>query len=155
MNNLADERIRRPKKFNEVFDQLTGKSQNAIFKSYAQLMIFAASVGFYYKNKKPFTTSDEPIRIHIFNNQDYFHSVFNMISFLESNKDIQIFDSKNLNKRIKIFEEYAFGGLEIIKSEVLDPPGENYLENLLALITKVADNDSDDEVSPEEFVLEL
>lgn len=154
ITNLANLRIRRPKKFRVVFEQLAGKGKgyNFIFSSYAQLMVFAASIGYYFKKKKAFKESDEPIQYNYLDSQDYYDSIFNSLAFLEVNKDVNIFDNKHIAKRAIIFEEYACGGLEILQDKVIDPPGENYLENIILLISQI-DETSDPENVPKEFDL--
>ena len=155
MHTFADERIRRPKDFIEIFDVLCS-SDYVFFSSYAQLMIFAASLGFYHKKRTSFTKTCEKIRFYIFEKQKYFFSIFNTIAYLESNKDTNIFSDKNFSIRVNIFEEYAYGGLEIIKNRVIAPPGGKYLENMIALILEVNNSLAEfNNILPEEFELEL
>jgi len=109
------ERVRRPSEFD---DMLTDMRNKKVFDTYKDALIFAACLGFKRKKRVPFTKSSEPISLQIFSDE-FNKSVLNIISVAESS-DLSHMGKEKEAERIAIFEEYACGGLEIIKNEYWD-----------------------------------
>ena len=120
--------VYRPKEFETlckdlgtVIDQKTGKS---IFNRLADVLAFAAYLGFQLEFKRDFTQDKrgEDIQWQIIRNQDDDVIIFIMniaengnITFLEKNCDI---DPRDL------FHDYAYGGLTKISQWCEDNPGD-------------------------------
>lgn len=129
-----DARVRRPAEFDEMLRELKEKE---IFPDLANALVFAAALGFRRGNRKPFQKSAEPIRIGVFNG-DFDQTIMSVIAIEESN-DPKMISPSNEEKRILCFEEYANGGLEIMKREIWDGK-QDWHEGLLALVQREEDN---------------
>jgi dnd system-associated protein 4 len=113
--------IRRPKQYENMLFELC-QSDKKIFLSYKDALVFAACLGFAKQSKKSFDKSSEPVGMHIFKGE-FDEAIFQCIELAET-KDPANMSDDNLGKRMKLFEEYAAGGFEIIKSRIYDGPEE-------------------------------
>jgi dnd system-associated protein 4 len=129
-----ERRIRVPKDKGETIDKLTKSDEypNGPFRLRADVITFAAAVGFRRERHVEFTETLEPIRLEVFERKGY-DSVIYWIA-LASTKDPAVLGQTDeaLDKRVTIFEEYANGGLEFLRQEIvgLDDP----LPRILLLI---------------------
>ena len=111
----TEPRIRHPRKYEDVFELLTG--ENGVFASKAQVLLFAAAIGFNEGKRTPFADKDsfEPIRMATFENLGKnFRTVLDTLAVAET-KDTKILSPDKFDDRILIFEEYACAGLEVLK----------------------------------------
>lgn len=107
------------------------------FQTYADVVVFAAVLGAKHRRRVPLgeISKREPAPI----GQEHFmirgyDMVINLLAITE-NKDIKIISLNNEeyeNERIHIFEEYANGGLEILKEELRGSI--DYSERLLLML---------------------
>ena len=114
----TEPRIRHSKKFEKLFDLLIDNQH--IFDSKAQVLLFAASVGFNEKRRNSISTKEsyDPIRMATFVNLGpVFNEVLYSIALAEINDTSILLDSA-ADDRILIFEEYASAGLEKIRDVV-------------------------------------
>ena len=125
------DRVRRPEQFSELMDEL--KKDNGVFKTLKDVMIFAACLGYKRDKRVPFSKSAEPISLHIFNGK-YDATVIDSIAISVSDNDPKILADTMSDARILIFEEYACGGLEILKTEFVDGKVSVWEDALLSLI---------------------
>ncbi len=112
----TERRIRHPRKYEELFKLLI-EDKNNVFASKAQVLLFAAAVGFNAGKRTPFADKDsyEPIRMATFDNLGRnFQMVLNSLAVAET-KDIKILSFDHFDDRVLIFEEYACAGLEILR----------------------------------------
>ncbi len=131
---MADRRIRVPKDKEALIVKLTKSDDGTggIFQTRAHLMTFAAVYGFNKGARVPFPDSLEPIRQEVFARQGH-DTIINLLA-LAATEDpkclAQTDEAENL--RATVFEEYANGGLDRLRSELhgVDDP----LEHLLLLI---------------------
>ncbi len=93
------------------------------FKTFADVIVFAATLGVKYKKRVPFQEVSKrepvPIRLETFISLGY-DVVIKLISIAET-QDIKILsthDETYENQRHQILEEYANGGLEILQTEL-------------------------------------
>lgn len=143
---MGDRRVRVPKDKEKIIDLLfKGESETGVFNLRAEILTFAATLG--YKNGKriPFEDSLDPIRQEVFIRHGY-DTVINLIAIGDS-KDPIILRSSDIDedRRMTIFEEYVNGGLEILQEELRGSG--NPLEHLLLMINKeryVEENNEDD-----------
>lgn len=101
-----------------VSDQTTGP-----FPTYADVLVFAAALGAKRKKRSPLgsisTKEPGPIALDIFASRGY-DLILKLLAIVET-KDAKIlsrFDDKSEEHRTHIFEEYANGGLEILRDEL-------------------------------------
>jgi len=111
--------IRRPKEHEEMLAALS-QSDQKVFNSYKDALVFAACLGQMRDEKRSFDKSSEPVGIHIFSGE-FDLSIMQCISLAED-KDPAVMADSNEESRIRLFEEYACGGLDIINREVYESP---------------------------------
>ncbi len=117
-------RIRIAKNKTELVKGLTqGDGNTGPFQTYADVMVFAASLGIKRKKRVPLEEvakkDPSPIGIEVFWSRGY-DSVIKLVAIADS-KDINILsptDEKAEANRVEIFEEYANGGLEVLEDEL-------------------------------------
>lgn len=142
---MTDRRVRIPKDKENIINRLLKSENNkGIFNLKADLITFAASIGFKYGRRISFTDSFEPIRQDVFERQGY-DTVINLIAVSAMNdpKVLMNTDTAEL-MRITIFEEYANGGLEVLNEELKGAV--SILDHLLLMIKNesIQENDEDD-----------
>ena len=133
---MAANRIKIAKDKVELVKALVAsKDTTGPFKTYVEVMVFAAALGAKHKKRVPLegVAKDlSPLR------QDYFTSSFalliNLLAITEI-KDIKILGDDDIadEQRIHIFEEYANGGLEILQNELRGAV--DYSERLLLILS--------------------
>ena len=120
-------RVRRPEQFKEFLTELTKEKE--VFETYKDALVFAACLGFNRGKRVSFEKTSEPINIQIFRDQ-FDEMVMNVLAIAETDQPFVIAKDRETEK-IRIFEEYACGGLEIMQNEI----GHGSLdESLLAII---------------------
>ncbi len=132
-------RIRIAKDKADLVQALTGsKETTGPFQTYADVVVFAAALGVQGKKRVTLGTISQkepaPIGLEIFVSRGY-DLVLKLIAIAET-KDTKIIspsDSAAQEKRIRIFEEYANGGLEILRDELRGAV--DYSEQLLLLLS--------------------
>ena len=123
--------VRRPKEHEQMMSDLC-QSDKKIFNTYKDCLVFAACLGSAKNEHRSFEKSSEPVGMHIFRGE-FDETVFHAIALAEI-KDPMIMSEANTAKRIKLFEEYACGGLDIIKNRIYESPEgwESAIVSLLA-----------------------
>ncbi|MEQ3778298.1 MAG: DNA phosphorothioation-associated protein 4 [Alcanivorax sp.] len=113
------DRVRKPAKHTDTLNTL--KDDFGIFSSYKDALIFAAALGFSRGKSVEFEKSSEPIPLSVFRGE-YDKAFINVLALFE-NKDSGYLESEGdkFDAKIKLFEEYACGGLDIIKNTIIDP----------------------------------
>ncbi|MCL2923456.1 MAG: DNA phosphorothioation-associated protein 4 [Trichodesmium sp. MAG_R04] len=119
----------------KALTELEGKT--GPFKAYADVIVFAASLAIKKKKRIPVTEistrEPSPINMEVFWSRGY-GSIIKLIALMDT-KDTKILSETNEEieeNRIKIFEEYANGGLEILRDELRGAV--NYSERLLLVL---------------------
>lgn len=109
-------RVRRPKDKEAIMLRLTQGNDN-VFSTFVDLLCFAACLGYSRDLSVPFENSSEPVPWHIFesSNKD---SVVNLIAAVASD-DYGIVGIDRFDEKLKVFEQYANGGLQLL-SELVD-----------------------------------
>ncbi|NEP09385.1 MAG: DNA phosphorothioation-associated protein 4 [Symploca sp. SIO2C1] len=132
-------RIRIAKDKADLVQALTAsKETTGPFQTYADVVVFAAALGVQGKKRVSLGTISKkepaPIGLEIFVSRGY-DLVLKLIAIAET-KDTKIIspsDRAAQEKRIRIFEEYANGGLEILRDELRGAV--DYSEQLLLLLS--------------------
>jgi dnd system-associated protein 4 len=107
------------------------------FQTYADVMVFAAALGAKRKKRSPLgaiTKEPSPIALEVFVSRGY-DLVFKLLAIRETKdpKIISLFDETSEEKRIHIFEDYANGGLEILRDELRGAV--DYTERILLILS--------------------
>jgi len=136
---MADARLYYEKK-KEIWDKLVSPdSEISAFDSYPDLFVLAACTGFMNDERKPLRgKGDRGETLWDFYTKEQKMAI-NSIVLVESSDPKLLIDSKKeyLDKKVKIAEEYANGGIEILRNELLDKPG-SPLDNLISYMNKVS-----------------
>ncbi|MBW4574426.1 MAG: DNA phosphorothioation-associated protein 4 [Aphanothece sp. CMT-3BRIN-NPC111] len=136
---MSDLRIKVAQDKADLVKELTASSQTTgPFQTYADAIAFAAVLGAKHKKRVPLGEVSRkepgPISIEIFISRGYDLAI-NLLAIAET-KDIKILSSIEENfeyKRLHIFEEYANGGLEILREELRGAV--DYSERLLLILS--------------------
>ncbi|NES80799.1 MAG: DNA phosphorothioation-associated protein 4 [Moorea sp. SIO2B7] len=136
---MAVNRIRIAKDKAELVQALVdGKGKTGPFQTYADVMVFAASMGAKRKKRSPIgaiSSEPAPIGLEIFISRGY-DLMFKLLAIAET-KDptiLSVYDPSAETKRVRIFEEYANGGLEILRDELRGAV--DYYERLLLILNQ-------------------
>lgn len=115
-NAPTDVRIRRPHQHATLLEEL---QKEAKFPTYRDILLFAASVGFRHDRRAPFSdSSGDPIRYETLTAPAFSDTLINMIAANVVTDDPEIMDAFRIEERVRIFEEYANGGLEFIQEQI-------------------------------------
>jgi len=126
--------VKRPKEYEKMLTDLCQKGKDSnknLFLTYKDALVFAACLGFKFDKKIPFSGNAEPVGLHIFKGE-YDPIIFDYIGIV-STKSTEIMGDKKAEEKIRIFEEFACGGLEILEAKVYSCPGD-WRDLLLKLI---------------------
>ncbi|MCY4302223.1 MAG: DNA phosphorothioation-associated protein 4 [Aestuariivita sp.] len=103
----------------------------AVFQTFKDVLIFAAALGFRRNNRKSFEKTSEPIHLEFFRG-DFDRTIMSVIA-IEEHNDPNMLAPSSEAARVLCFEEYANGGLEIMKREIWDGK-QDWSQGLLSLI---------------------
>lgn len=103
-----------------------------IFETLKDCLVFCAALGAAKEKREPFSDPAEPIALHLFNGE-FDKEFINALAIFDT-KDAKIIFPEREDERIKIFEEYACGGLHILHAEIggYDLDEEKQLVSMLA-----------------------
>lgn len=111
-------------------------SGKSIFPTMRELLCFAATLGFECERRKPLEGKTQEIDGRIFNNYAQALDLLYLIG-LADDRNVDILREENEERLITTFEEYANGGLEIIRSWLREKPDDaNGDRALLAALAK-------------------
>lgn len=128
--------VYRSKKHANLITILTDKNPNigvAAFPTIKALQCFAAMLGFEQGRRVPLEKGDsENIEWHTFNNDGYTEYIY-LIGLAETRSlgvlryDVETSDTGGFSEdMVKIFEEYANGGFQILQTWLDKSPGDPY-----------------------------
>ncbi len=96
-----------------------------LFDNMYELFTFAATVGFLKGRKVAPEKTGKTIEFNQFRSFDNFDGIFLCICLAhEKNANILNNNDEQIIARLKIFSEYANGGMEVIKDNIVDKHGE-------------------------------
>jgi len=111
-------RVKRPSSHDELLNKLTDKEKGGIFETYKDVMLFAAALAAYNAEQKPLQgKSSEPIDYNIFSKKSDNEALIHLLA-IYNRDDITILSDENSDERVKILEEYANAGLDIIDQKI-------------------------------------
>jgi dnd system-associated protein 4 len=136
---MGDTRIKVAKDKADLVKALrAGEDTTGPFQSYADVLVFAASLGMQRQSRKRITEYSkeiDPIRQDIFSSKGY-DQVINLISIADANDPrVVASNQESETERIILFEEYANAGLEMLKNFLSG--SSNYHETILLLLSDV------------------
>lgn len=123
-------RVRRPKQRTELLNRLT-EGDGRAFKHLYEALTFCAAFGYESGKQIPFDGTGEPIRWEQF--QPGVDALADMLA-VASTDNPEILATERLEERIRIFEEYANGGLEALEKELDRNPTRTPREVVLQLV---------------------
>jgi dnd system-associated protein 4 len=118
---------------------VNAKGTTAPFQTYADAIAFAAAMGAKHKRRIPVKeiskTEPAPISLEIFISRGY-DRLIKLLAISETNDRniLSIYDYKAEEERVLIFEEYANGGLEILRHELRGAV--DYTERILLIMSQ-------------------
>ena len=114
--SVVEARVRRPQQHEALMQELQNEGK---FPTYRDILLFAAALGFSQERRIPFTNAfGDPIRYEVLTAPAFSETLINMIAANSVTDDPEVMDEPRIDERLKIFEEYANGGLEYIQEQV-------------------------------------
>lgn len=107
--------------YEQYYQDLGNNNETKIFDTMKDVFMFAAALGFRNHRHIPIQKSGgEPISLRFFKDEDF--NIFNVIALSHTN-DISILldDDEYKDKKYRIIEEYANGGMSILIEEICKP----------------------------------
>lgn len=115
-NATGDVRVRRPNQHEALIIELR---DDAAFSTIRDTLLFAAAVGVRMARRVAFTAvGGDPIRYETLTGPTFSDALISMLAAKEAPDDPEILDSSRLEERVRIFEEFANGGLEYVQEQV-------------------------------------
>ncbi|MGI5401920.1 DNA phosphorothioation-associated protein 4 [Streptomyces sp. CA-135486] len=113
----VDLRVRRPRDREPLIEQLLAEN-DGVFERKAEVMLFAAALGWARQRREPFEKFVDPIRFNVFQKIHTGEAFIEALAVLNCPGDAQILSDERALERINIFEEYANGGLAVLQGEI-------------------------------------
>lgn len=151
---MADTRIKIAKDKADLVKSLKAESADdntKPFQTYAEVLVFAAALGAKRDRREPFSEfskkDPDPIPYEVFRKYD---KVVKLLAVVATKNPRVLADSAEAEEsRVKIFEEYANAGLEIIDNEIKGSV--DHLERILLFLSserdEIANKNSDFDLS--------
>ncbi|MEV5260890.1 DNA phosphorothioation-associated protein 4 [Streptomyces anulatus] len=113
----GDLRVRRPRERESLIEQLLAEN-DGVFDNKAEVMLFAAALGWARQRREPFEKFVDPIRFNVFQKIHTGEAFIEALAVLNCPGDAQVLSDERVFERINIFEEYANGGLSVLHGEM-------------------------------------
>lgn len=135
-----------PKDFDSVAEGLVEASSSAggakLFESKQKVMMFAAALGYASSSRKPVDRKSAGIRFDVF--EGAMDEGFIRSLAVAETGELAVLSEDRSDERVDIFEEYAHGGLEILKRIWFEQEG----DPLTILIGRTLDAEPDESEIP-------
>ncbi|QDN93544.1 DNA phosphorothioation-associated protein 4 [Streptomyces sp. RLB3-6] len=140
------DRFRRPAQHEDLLNELQGKE--GPFRNLVEAMMFAAALGQRKNRREEFDKTGEPIRLALMDGRQYGDVLIDMLAAVKVQDDPKILADDRLDERVRIFEEYANGGLSYLRGELNTAPTRDLdvLVGNLVMEALTTPQDQDDEV---------
>ena len=117
---MAKSSMRKSEQFELYFQEL-GNKENKFFDSMKDVYMMAMAVGFKFGKSLPFTKSaGEDISLHYFGDDD--KKIMDLLALTITDQiDILLSDDEHQNKKHKLLEEYANGGMSVMVESFCKP----------------------------------
>ena len=157
---MAIDRVFTSKEKTDLFMKLSKtkqKTEDGIFDNNKDLFLFAASLGYKDKKRRPLLKRDNEIPLSVFQKSKDNLDFIDLIA-LGDTKDVYILDwddEEIIDQKLTIIEEYANRGLEIIEERLFNNNTDIY-DNLLQLVNQeLTDNQIDKDIGNIENLFKL
>lgn len=144
---LGDPRVRRPRDHEPFIEQLQF-GQDGVFEDKAEVMLFAAALGWSEERREPFERGVDPIRFSVFQKKYMAETFIEGLAVLAVPGKPDILSMEQLPERIRIFEEYANGGLHVLQGKV-NATRSTVRDVLVSLVRERADVGKASKVPPD------
>jgi dnd system-associated protein 4 len=111
-----DDRFRPPAEHEKLIAALTGK--DGPFHYNYEALLFAAALGKRKGRRVAFEKAGEKIRYGTVENRAYGDVLIDLLAVTELPEDAKILADERLQDRLRIFEEYANGGLHYLQGAI-------------------------------------
>ena len=112
---MAYRRVRKPQDKDDLLNRLTGGNP---FETYREALIFAGAYGFAHARRVPFEKASEPISWEVFSGAPG-AVIIDMIAAATSDQlEVLGEEDDDFDRRLTLFEEYANGGLELLRERL-------------------------------------
>jgi dnd system-associated protein 4 len=134
----------------DIFNKLSRtkqKDDNWLFDTNKDLFLFALAVGWKHQLRIPLNKRDTEIPLSVFQKSTDNIDFIDLVALGET-KDVHILDWENdekVEKKLTIAEEYANGGLEILRNKLFNNKTD-LRDNLLQFINKECSNKTNDDI---------
>lgn len=128
-------RVKRPKEYDELLNLLKDKDMG-VFSTLKSALVFAAAIGFKKKLRLEFSESAEPIVFTLFNELTEKPFIYSLA--LTEFNDVRYLQEDGFEDMMKVFEEYAAGGLRYLDG-ILDKA--NIKESIEGILNERDDHD--------------
>ncbi|WP_299575212.1 hypothetical protein [uncultured Williamsia sp.] len=93
--------------------------EDAGFGTFRDILLLAAGIGFHFNRRASYSdAAGDPIRYETMTAPVHSEALINMIAANIVGNDPEILDAPRLEERVRIFEEFANGGLDVIQEQV-------------------------------------
>ena len=121
--------IQRDVEFEDIVKKLAEQKHPhlaaSLFRTMRELLCFCAVVGFNNGVRRPLGKKTETIPSRVFENNDMAIDLIYLLALSET-KTAEVLKPERENEAVQIFEEYASGGLECVKSWLAKTPTDPY-----------------------------
>ncbi|MFD0315600.1 DNA phosphorothioation-associated protein 4 [Streptomyces flavalbus] len=112
-------RVRRPKDKEELILQLLVPPEGeGLFGTRAEVLVFAAALGWSRNSRVELKEFAEPIRFEVFRKMPTVEAFIEGLAVMAEPGNPEILSDARASDRLRIFEEYANGGLAVIRGEL-------------------------------------
>lgn len=134
-------RISKDRSQAELISTLVRDKDKKIFETEADLLAFAAVLGYHKGQRLELGSKDQVAPIELFIKRQL-DGIFDLICIAETGDETLFYDNADsISKRIQIFEEYAKGGLKIIDDKYKATPTTDLDLVFQSLFEEVMHND--------------
>ncbi len=117
MSDVGSTSVRRASDKVELLDALLRSKDGGAFSTYRDALVFAAAVGWRHRRKVPVEGQSGPIDWGTMINRFGTEQLVDVVAY-EDSGDVDILSPVRLPERVRIFEAYANGGLEVIQEHM-------------------------------------
>ncbi|WP_347861069.1 DNA phosphorothioation-associated protein 4 [Salimicrobium sp. PL1-032A] len=130
---MVRRRVRRPKKYDELYKELLDQDEYGIFETYKDVFMNAGILGYLHGEREEFNNAEQ-MNWSVFN-LDTDEAVINMVVYgSQGEEHLLENDDESFSKKMTVFEEYAANGINLLYDEVFKGRKSTSFNNYLDLI---------------------
>lgn len=127
-NTIKSYRVKRAKRFDDFLKLLVSKEEG-VFDTLKSALVFAAAVGFKQEKKLEFSDLGEGIPLNYFDERNELPFIYAMA--ISEYSDVNFLREENFLEAVKVFEEYAAGGLNYLNDILIMDNIKGSIESIL------------------------